>query len=61
MWQSSMMLTISCPPEVTAASGADAFIHAVEPFVSKMANTITDVISLEAIRIITRWLGPAAT
>ena len=53
------LLTVSCPAEVTASSGIDAFLHAAEPFVSKNANPITDCIALEAIRIITRWIGPA--
>jgi alcohol dehydrogenase class IV len=53
------MLTVSCPPHVTASSGIDAFIHAAEPFISKNANALTEVIALEAVQIITRWLGPA--
>ncbi len=53
------MLTISCPPRVTASAGIDAFIHAAEPFLSKNANPITDALALEAVSIITRWLGPA--
>jgi alcohol dehydrogenase class IV len=53
------MLTVSCPPSVTASSGLDAFIHSAEPFLSKNANPITDAIALDAISIITRWLGPA--
>jgi len=53
------MLTVTCPPHVTASSGIDAFIHAAEPFISKNANAVTEVIALEAVRIITRWLGPA--
>jgi alcohol dehydrogenase class IV len=53
------MLTVSCPPQVTAAAGIDAFIHAAEPFLSKNANPITDALALHAVRIITRWLGPA--
>lgn len=53
------MITVSCPPHVTASAGIDAFLHAAEPFLSKLANPITDAIALEAIRIITRWLGPA--
>lgn len=53
------MLTVSCPPGVTASAGIDAFIHAAEPFLSKNANPITDAIALEAVSIITRWLGPA--
>ena len=52
------MLTVSCPPNVTASAGIDAFIHAAEPFVSKNANSVTEVIALEAVKIITRWLGP---
>jgi alcohol dehydrogenase class IV len=53
------MLTVTCPPIVTASSGIDAYIHAAEPFLSKNANPITDAIALEAVSIITRWLGPA--
>ena len=53
------LLTVSCPPHVTAASGIDAFFHAVEPFLSRMANPITDALALKAVSIITRWLGPS--
>jgi len=53
------MLTVSCPPHVTASAGIDAFIHAAEPFVSKNANAVTEVLALEAVRLISRWLGPA--
>ncbi len=53
------MLTVTCPPRVTASAGIDAFIHAAEPFLSKNANPITDALALEAVSIITRWLGPA--
>ena len=53
------MLTVSCPPHVTAAAGIDAFIHAAEPFLSKNANPITDALSIDSIKIITKWLGPA--
>ena len=53
------MLSVSCPSRVTAAAGIDAFFHAVEPFLSRMANPITDALALKAISIITQWLGPA--
>lgn len=53
------LLTVTCPPRVTASAGIDAFIHAAEPFLSKNANPITDALALEAVSIITRWLGPA--
>jgi alcohol dehydrogenase len=53
------MLTVSCPAGVTASAGFDAFLHAAEPFVSKAANPITDSIALEAIAMISKWIGPA--
>jgi len=53
------VLTLTCPPAVTASSGIDAFIHSAEAFLSKNANAITDAVALESISIITRWLGPA--
>lgn len=53
------MLTVTCPPHVTASAGIDAFIHAAEPFISKNANAVTDTIALEAVQLLTRWLGPA--
>jgi alcohol dehydrogenase len=53
------MLTLSCPPNVTASAGFDAFLHAAEPFLSKNANPITDALALEAVSITSRWLGPA--
>jgi len=53
------MLTVTSPPQVTAAAGIDAFIHAAEPFVSQGANPLTDAIALKAMTMITRWVGPA--
>ncbi|MBS3906354.1 MAG: iron-containing alcohol dehydrogenase [Syntrophaceae bacterium] len=53
------MLTITSPPQVTAAAGIDAFIHAAEPFVSQGANPLTDAIAINAMSMITRWVGPA--
>lgn len=53
------MLTISCPSSVTANSGIDAFLHAAEPFVSKNANPITDNLALNAIAMISKWIGKA--
>ncbi len=53
------VLTVTCPPSVTASSGIDAYIHSAEAFLSKNANTMTDALALESIAIITKWLGPA--
>ena len=45
-------LTYSCPPEVTAASGIDALVHAIECYTSTKANNFTDALALEAMRLI---------
>jgi alcohol dehydrogenase class IV len=43
-------LTVSCPPEVTAASGLDAFTQCLEPFVSVRATPVTDGLAREGLR-----------
>ncbi len=45
-------LTYRCPPKVTAASGIDALIHAIECYTGNKANTFTDALALEAMRVI---------
>ncbi len=49
-------LTVSMPPHVTAATGIDALIHALEGFTSVQAHTISDMYALEAIDLICRNL-----
>jgi alcohol dehydrogenase class IV len=44
------LLTVSCPPPVTAASGMDALTQCLEPFVSPMANPLSDAVAREGIR-----------
>lgn len=46
------LLSISSPQKVTAATGVDALSHAVEAYLSKKAHPMTDVLALEAIRLI---------
>lgn len=53
------MLTISLPPKVTADTGVDALVHAIESCVSALATPFSDVLSIEAIRLIAAYL-PAA-
>jgi alcohol dehydrogenase len=45
-------LTLGMPPGVTAATGLDALIHAVEAFTSKNANSISDVFARQAMRLV---------
>lgn len=44
------LLTASCPPPVTAASGLDALTQCLEPFVSVKANSLTDGLAREGLR-----------
>jgi len=46
------LLTLGLPPHVTAATGMDALIHAVEAFTSKHATSMTDLLAMQAIRMI---------
>lgn len=45
-------LTVGLPPHVTAATGMDALIHAVEAFTSKNADSLTDVFACRAMQLI---------
>lgn len=45
-------LTSSMPPQLTADTGFDALAHAVESYLSPLANLISDILSLEAVRLI---------
>jgi len=45
------LLTLSCPPRVTAASGLDAIAHAVESYWSTKSNPISRIFCIEAIKL----------
>ena len=51
-------LTLSMPPRLTADTGIDALTHAVEAYVSKKANAVSDTFALAAISRIGRCLRP---
>jgi len=44
------LLTLSCPPAVTASSGLDALTQCLEPLVSAEANPLTDGLAGEGLR-----------
>lgn len=52
-------LTLGVPKSVTAASGMDALLHAVEAFTSKNANSITDTLAKRAMFLIASNLRAA--
>ncbi|NOU94243.1 iron-containing alcohol dehydrogenase [Paenibacillus sp. LMG 31456] len=53
------LLTLSLPPSITAATGMDAYTHALESYISNKANPISDMFALESIRLISDSLVEA--
>jgi alcohol dehydrogenase len=52
-------LMLSVPSHLTAYQGFDALFHSTEGYINKTANTLSDLYSLEAIRLIARSLETA--
>jgi alcohol dehydrogenase len=52
-------LTVTLPPHITAATGLDALVHAIESYVSKRAYPLSELLALEAIRVISSNLRQA--
>jgi len=46
------MLTLSMPPDVTANTGMDALVHAIESYVSVNTTPFAEILAIEAIRLI---------
>lgn len=55
------VMTVTSPPAVTAATGIDALVHAVESYTSLKASPHTDIYAEEAIKRISRSIRRAVT
>ena len=53
------LLTLKMPRSITAATGLDALIHAIEAYVSVKAQPMSDVFCLSAIRLLSEFLPQA--
>jgi len=54
-------LTVSVPPMLTAATGADVLAHAFEAFVGKRANPVTDSLAVSALKLVWKYLPRAVS
>lgn len=52
-------LTVTMSPKTTAATGLDAFTHAIEAYISKRAHPFTDTFARSAIRRISKYIRRA--
>ena len=52
-------LTFSVPPKITAETGIDAFTHAIECFICKKSNPMSDLFALDSMRLINKYLRRA--
>jgi alcohol dehydrogenase class IV len=53
-------LTLGLPPHVTAATGIDAMVHAIEAFTSKhKKNAMSDMLALKALELLARNIRAA--
>lgn len=52
-------LTYSLPPGLTASTGMDALVHAIEAYTCRLANPFSDLFALEAMKRIFPWLPVA--
>ncbi len=49
----------SMPPKLTAGTGVDALVHGMSAYFSSCHNTLSDIVSLEAIKLVLKYLPRA--
>jgi alcohol dehydrogenase class IV len=54
-------LTLSCPSKVTAATGMDALVHAIESYTAVKSTIQTDIYAIKAVQLIGRSLRKAVS
>jgi len=52
-------IMVTLPPRATASTGADAFYHAMESYLSRNANEFSEIFSLRAMRLVVENLEKA--
>jgi len=56
------LLTVGLPSSITAATGVDAMVHAIEAFTSKrLKNPISNMLALEALKLMSKNIEMAVT
>lgn len=53
------VVTVTMPPKITAETGMDALAHALEAWVSKRANYVSDILAQAAVKDIVEYLPKA--
>lgn len=53
------VLTVSVPKAITASTGIDALTHCLEAYANKFSHPITDLIALEGISLVAKYLKRA--
>ncbi len=50
------LLTLSLPPQLTAATGMDALTHSIEAYIGALSSPVNDLLALESIRLVATHL-----
>ena len=53
------LLTVDCPPAVTAASGLDALTQGIESYIARNSNHLTRALAMQGVKLIDRSIEKA--